>query len=431
MEKLSEKGVLENYFSLNLSFYLYLIYLYLIYLPMICLISTFSFWPSPTLFFFYFIKKNRNPPPPRAPTPPLSWGPPTIAISVSLSYGGEMHLPPPLRPLSTFFFSIFNWKKKGGPRAISLLLGGARYARPPQQKEEGEASPPRRGGCKRGAAPPLSLRSSWVAPLLGGGPHENPWRPPYGASKGARGVLHPLTSSREGAAAPAASPALGLFIFRALRARKKRRQPQPPRRRWGFGFFARSAREKKPTASPPHAQPLAAKQPWLSKSPPLSTTFLTVYFLTSPPPSIHALPLHNPTLGVGPWRGRGGPPSFMYGEGRNKWERKGAGSLPPPTDPLFPEFRENMGCGEGGLLARERGAENTKAAPLPLGHPSWTPPLLHFIPPPPLPIIDPPSLLIFFFAYFYLCYYYYKKYEREGGGGTWGGGIFGGGVQEV
>nr|UYR51111.1 hypothetical protein [Morchella crassipes] len=108
-----------------------------------------------------------------APTPFL--GTPPIAISVSLSYGGEMHLPPPLRPLSTFFFSIFNWKKKGGPRAISLLLGGARYARPPQQKEEGGSVPPRRGGDARGgAAPPLSLRSSWVAAVLGGGPHENP-----------------------------------------------------------------------------------------------------------------------------------------------------------------------------------------------------------------------------------------------------------------
>nr|UYR50812.1 hypothetical protein [Morchella crassipes] len=59
-----------------------------------------------------------------------------------------MH-PPPLRPLSTFFFSIFNWKKKGGPRAM------------------------------RG-----TLRSSWVAAVLGV-PHDNPWRPPMGPPRGA------------------------------------------------------------------------------------------------------------------------------------------------------------------------------------------------------------------------------------------------------
>nr|UYR50896.1 hypothetical protein [Morchella crassipes] len=30
--------------------------------------------------------------------------------------------------------------------------------------------------------------------------------------------------------------------------------------------------------------------------------------------------------------------------------REGAGSLPPPTDPLFPEIRENMGC-RGGVAS--------------------------------------------------------------------------------
>nr|UYR51144.1 hypothetical protein [Morchella crassipes] len=48
-----------------------------------------------------------------------------------------------------------------------------------------------------GAAPPLSLRSSWVAAVLGG-PHENPWRPPMGPPRGLGGGLHPLTKSREG-----------------------------------------------------------------------------------------------------------------------------------------------------------------------------------------------------------------------------------------
>nr|UYR50885.1 hypothetical protein [Morchella crassipes] len=125
-------------------------------------------------------------PPPQGPPTPFLGTPPHSHQRLSLLRRRDAS-PPPLRPLSTFFFSIFNWKKKGGPRAISLLLGGARYARPPQQKEEGEASPPVGGGDARGgAAPPLSLRSSWVAAVLGG-PHENPWRPPTGASKGARG----------------------------------------------------------------------------------------------------------------------------------------------------------------------------------------------------------------------------------------------------
>nr|UYR50775.1 hypothetical protein [Morchella crassipes] len=113
------------------------------------------FIPPP---FRLFPKPTPTPPPTQGAPTPFLGTPPPIAISVSLSYGGEMHLPPPLRPLSTFFFSIFNWKKKGGPRAISLLLGGARYARPPQQKEEGGSVPPRRGGDARGGgcAPPLA-----------------------------------------------------------------------------------------------------------------------------------------------------------------------------------------------------------------------------------------------------------------------------------
>nr|UYR51121.1 hypothetical protein [Morchella crassipes] len=75
------------------------------------------------------------PPPLRLGKPPLSWGPPPIAISVSLSYGGEMHLPPlfALFQLSSFQFLI-------------------------EKRKEGRG---RWGG---------KLRSSWVAAVLGGVP---------------------------------------------------------------------------------------------------------------------------------------------------------------------------------------------------------------------------------------------------------------------
>nr|UYR50848.1 hypothetical protein [Morchella crassipes] len=108
--------------------------------------------------------------------------------------------------------------------------------------------------------------------------------------------------------------------------------------------------------------------------------------------------------------------------------RKKGSRQPPPPQTLFSLNSGKIWAVVRGWLARERGAENTKAAPLPpLGHPSWTPPPSFYSSP---PSHHRPSLsLNIFFAYFYLCYYYYKKYEREGGGTWGGGGIFGGGFK--
>nr|UYR50861.1 hypothetical protein [Morchella crassipes] len=102
--------------------------------------------------------------------------------------------------------------------------------------------------------------------------------------------------------------------------------------------------------------------------------------------------------------------------------KKGSRQPPPPPQTLFSLNSGKIWAVVRGWLARERGAlENPKAAPLPLGHPSWTPPLLHFIPPPPSHHRPSLSLNIFLLIFIYVIIITKNMREREGGPGEGGG----------
>nr|UYR50900.1 hypothetical protein [Morchella crassipes] len=101
--------------------------------------------------------------------------------------------------------------------------------------------------------------------------------------------------------------------------------------------------------------------------------------------------------------------------------RKKGSRQPPPPQTLFSLNSGKIWAVVRGWLARERGAENTKAAPLPpLGHPSWTPPPSFYSSPPShhRPSL---SLNIFLLIFIYVIIITKNMREREGGPGEGGG----------
>nr|UYR50833.1 hypothetical protein [Morchella crassipes] len=108
----------------------------------------FSIAPPPFSNYYASSSYEKGPPPPPLISPPTTWwrggegGPPPIAISVSLSYGGEMHLPPPLRPLSTFFFQFLIEKRKEGRGRFHFCLGGRATRALPSKRRRGKRPPP-------------------------------------------------------------------------------------------------------------------------------------------------------------------------------------------------------------------------------------------------------------------------------------------------